>query len=825
MDFFSIVIIIVLIVILFLLNKKVNSLSNKLDALNKSIILGFDRVIRESKTKQSDPVAPPITPKPKPAEPKKPSKDYWSNIPDTDDTIILGTSNENAKPKKEEKEKSVPPIVTPADEDNKLQPVAFSPATTIQPVTPKKPLKKLTPPKPSFMERNPDLEKFIGENLLSKIGIVIFVIGMGFLVKLGIDNNYITEGMRVILGVVIGGGLIGLAHKLRKSFMAFSSVLIGGGLSVLYFTIAIAFHEYQILPQTAAFIIMVLITAFGVLLSVSYDKKELAILALIGGFGTPFFLSTGEGNVPVLFSYILILNIGMLALVYFKKWNIINYLSFGFTVLLYMGVYSTKYVNNPDELRLTMFLFLTAIYLIFYGMALVFNIRSHQQFKYAEIGQIFINTALYFGFGLALLSNVKNGIYLGVFTVFIALINFGIGYVLFRRKNIDKNIVYLIIGLVLTFVSLIAPIQLEGNQITLFWAFEAVLLLWLYFKTPIKLLAPAALIINVALIISLLMDWQKNYAPYGEYVQLSIVFNQVFISTLFVLGSIAASIKLFSQHKSSDFWYFTTSQIVSTLKPIFVTIVYFGILLELNYQFNDVGFAYSKTNILLGIYNMAFMIILFKWSKNPEKPNWNTILLGLASIMILSYITGYLYQVISARDMMLSSGEENFGFYWHYILLVEFVVLVFMLAQEVYSNYSWNSKIGNIALYAFSALTVIVISAEVIHLSIIYQFEPGIYSSLSFKVAMKSVIPVVWGTSALLLMITGMHFKQKTLRIASLALFLITVVKLFLYDLQGNTTGKIVSFIALGAILLGVSFLYQKLKFIIQDDQDDEKVD
>ena len=182
--------------------------------------------------------------------------------------------------------------------------------------------------KPSFMERNPDLEKFIGENLLSKIGIVIFVIGMGFLVKLGIDNEVITEVMRVVIGVLIGGAMIGLAHYLRSSFSQFSSILIGGALSVLYLTIGIAFHQYELISQTLAFVIMVLITSFGVLLSIYYDRKVLAILALLGGFGTPFFVSTGSGNYVNLLSYIIILDIGMLALVYFKKWNIINYLTY-----------------------------------------------------------------------------------------------------------------------------------------------------------------------------------------------------------------------------------------------------------------------------------------------------------------------------------------------------------------------------------------------------------------------------------------------------------------------------------------------------------------
>src|SRR5690606_23797780 len=123
------------------------------------------------------------------------------------------------------------------------------------------------PKRPGFFERNPDLEKFIGENLANKIGIGILVLGIGFFVKYAIDQDWINEIGRVFIGIVAGGILLGIAHKMRKTFAAFSSVLVGGGLAVLYLTIAIAFHEYEIFNQTVAFVIMVVITAFAVLLS------------------------------------------------------------------------------------------------------------------------------------------------------------------------------------------------------------------------------------------------------------------------------------------------------------------------------------------------------------------------------------------------------------------------------------------------------------------------------------------------------------------------------------------------------------------------------
>ncbi|WP_299516942.1 DUF2339 domain-containing protein, partial [uncultured Flavobacterium sp.] len=154
----------------------------------------------------------------------------------------------------------------------------------------------------NFKEKNPDIEKFIGENLINKIGILILVLGISFFVKYAIDKDWINEPARVGIGILCGSLLMGIAHKLKKNYSAFSSVIVAGAISVFYFTIAIAFHEYQLFSQTVAFVIMVVITAFSAIVSVSYNRQELAVLTLIGGFAVPFMVSTGEGNYVVLFT-------------------------------------------------------------------------------------------------------------------------------------------------------------------------------------------------------------------------------------------------------------------------------------------------------------------------------------------------------------------------------------------------------------------------------------------------------------------------------------------------------------------------------------------
>lgn len=674
------------------------------------------------------------------------------------------------------------------------------------------------PPKPSFMERNPDLEKFIGENLLSKIGIVIFVIGMGFLVKLGIDNEVISESMRVAIGVLIGGGMIGLANYLRTSFAKFSSILIGGALAVLYFTIALAFHEYELIPQMAAFIIMVVITAFGVLLSIAYDRKELAVLAIIGGFGTPFFVSTGSGNYVALLTYILILDIGMLALVYFKKWNVINYLAYGFTYLLFLGVYFTKFIDNQDGTRLSLFLFLTAFYLIFFLMTIIYNVKNSRKFKYPEIMMLLTNSSLYFGLGLGLVQGYEEGLLSGLFTGMVAIFNFGFAFALYKRKDIDRNLLFLLIGLVLTFVSLIAPIQLDGNYITMFWAVEAVLLMWLSQKSGIQIMKAASALITILMLISLSMDWQQNYYPRYGYIDLDMFLNKAFMASFVAIASLIGSMLLMKGDEIFDVKGVRITWRPAYIQVFFAIVFYLGFVLELNYQFLSMEWVLSKRLILLGIYNFVYVLLVISVAR--LKPS---VLLGKASfilsvIAIGSYLTYYLGAVSHSRSYYLLEDGLSTGFYWHYVLLVLFVLITIHAYQYIQKTYSFQSKIGNASLWILAFIGVFVCSAEVGHLSMLYQYGSGKEEYEALDSAVRSVYPAVWALSALVLMVAGMKLRLKPLRLASLVVFTLTIVKLFFYDLAGNSTGKIISFILLGVILLLISFLYQKLKFIIQDD-------
>ena len=193
-------------------------------------------------------------------------------------------------------------------------------------------------------------EKFIGENLFGKIGILVFIIGIGFFVKYAIDQNWINETARTILGYAVGAGMLVLAERLHRRYHAFSSLLAGGAFGVFYLITAIAFHYYELFSQTVSFVILCATTVFMSVVSILYDRRELAVTALVGGFLAPFIVSTDSGSIITLQTYISILNFGMFCLAMYKKWGILPVVAFCFTyIILWMTTLTSGDLATPVD--------------------------------------------------------------------------------------------------------------------------------------------------------------------------------------------------------------------------------------------------------------------------------------------------------------------------------------------------------------------------------------------------------------------------------------------------------------------------------------------
>lgn len=722
----------------------------------------------------------------------------------------------------EKKQEPEPPII------EKVIPVVIPTQETIKPIEDNNERETIPqtinhpihtpPPRIIKSSSKTNLEQFIAEKLISIVGIAILVLGIFFTVKWAIDRNLITNGGKVLIGLFAGTILITVAHRLSKNYRAFSSILAGGGVAVLYFTIYEAYQAYHLFSQTAAFSIMVIVTILAVTLSIIYNKKELAIIALVGGFSTPFFVSNGSGNYQILFTYMLILNVGMFVLASFKKWNIINILSYAATILIFGGWMAKSYDITKGH-NIGGFIFATLFYLVFFGMNLVYNLKNQIKFAVLEISLLLSTTFLYMGIGLYCLHTIQNGAYEGLFCIGLAIFNFIFAFRFYKQKNVDKNLIYLLIGLVLTFVSLTGPLQLHGNYITLFWACEMALLYWLGVQSNIELFKNGSIAILILTIISLGLDWQQSY--YTIHVnKLNIIFNKIFITGLVVLSALYTKI-LFIQKDPNEriFWnYLNKKKYVSILHILFLLMLYIVGILELQYQTYNFTRLSEYMHIMLWVYHYLFVAVLYYYTLRNKNLLNQQIISGLAALSLLLYLIANA-QIIALLNFHLIAHNCSFYYGWHYLIPVLALFNCYLIIQFIRKNYEQNNQWYKTSCWFISATILSILSSEIIHIWVSASFATG-FSIDAYRIkAIKVALPICWSLFSLIIMLLGMRKKIKLLRIIALTVFSITILKLFLYDISTMGQGaKIVAFILLGIILLTVSFLYQKIKGLFIDD-------
>lgn len=208
------------------------------------------------------------------------------------------------------------------------------------------------------------LESIIGENILSKTGILILVIGLGFFVKYAIDNDWITETGRTVMGILAGFILWGIAFRIRNAYRNFSSVLAGGGFAVEFVTVGLAYNYYSLFPSWVAFTILITITAVMTLASLRLDRMELALIATAGGFVAPFLAGSSDGSFITLCSYMLILDMGMAVVAIRRNWHVISMTCIAITYPILLIAHFSSVTNSESVGAL----FACAYFLIFYAV-------------------------------------------------------------------------------------------------------------------------------------------------------------------------------------------------------------------------------------------------------------------------------------------------------------------------------------------------------------------------------------------------------------------------------------------------------------------------
>ncbi len=650
---------------------------------------------------------------------------------------------------------------------------------------------------PKKEKKKVNYEEYIGGNLFGKIGILILVVGIGFFVKYAIDKDWINEIMRTLLGFACGVGLLIIAERLKAKYRAFSSLLAGGSFAIFYVTTAIAFHYYHLFSQPLAFGILIVITILMSGLAVLYGRRELAIIALIGGFTAPFLVSSGEGNYIVLFTYILILNFGMFWLSLYKKWAELPVISFVFTygIMLMFTInsdWNEVFIEGTQSLfAKNMLIFSTLFYAIF--LLPILSILKTKTLRTNRLLLLIIafNNFIYLAFGLYFISQVKFPFKAeGVLPLFIAAVNAILLFWLKKQKQDYKLLVHTMLGLVITFISISIPIQMEGRYITLLWASEMVLLFWLFIRSKIRLYE----YFSVTLIVLTLLSFVSNIFTHNHW---SGEYQNMLITNLYTGVAFLACMFLMMKYKpvfqeTSVLTYRPWNRIMLVFAAC---IIYYSFADEILYRASDLHTSVKVLILYTNAYICMLTIVLRKYV--PISKFKQLYKCGLFTSVLLLMADSYLIGIRRSysSDTLLS---------WSLVLIT---ILTFIsVGKQYYSvNAKNSSSTRRFTIYFTILVTLFWLGIENLFLE---QFSMKDEHSAGLSIALSIAGFVQMGL--------GMKFHTKVLRMISLFTFGIVLVKLIAVDLWAMPTiGKIIVFIILGAILLVLSFLYQKLKDVL----------
>jgi uncharacterized membrane protein len=327
----------------------------------------------------------------------------------------------------------------------------------------------------------PDLESRIGSHWLNRIGIAAVLIGISYFLKFAFENNWIGAGGRVTIGLIAGIAMVLWSERFRvKGYEAFSYSLKAVGIGALYLSLWAAFHLYSLIPNGAAFVMMLVVTASAAALSLAQDAQILAAFALIGGFSTPLLLSTGVNRQVALFSYVAVLDLATLVLVTFKPWRRLLVMSYGGTLLLYIGWFAEFY--RRPQLAVTL-AFATLFFAIF-AIAPLLTLQAEGEIPlFASIPAVlaFLNAGVYFLQAYSMIQEV-NQTYMAWFALALAAV-----YILLSRQIHARNLTpqasqilhFLHLAVAIGFITVAIPIRLNAHWITIGWFIEAGVLLWI----------------------------------------------------------------------------------------------------------------------------------------------------------------------------------------------------------------------------------------------------------------------------------------------------------------------------------------------------------
>lgn len=635
-------------------------------------------------------------------------------------------------------------------------------------------------PRVESKPKSREWEALIGGSWFNKIGIAAIILGVAFFLRYAIENDWINNTGKVLLGIATGLAFIAAGERFQNQMLkVFARGLTGGGAAILYLSLYFAFQIYQLLSQPLAFGLMALVTASMVGLALRHASRTILLFAMFGGFLTPFWVSAGAVRPVALFTYIAILDLGLVAVAWRNNWRFVNSLCFLATIALYVGWYSAHYEASEFWIGE---IYLTVFYLIFAALAFLLNLVQRKPAQAWDVMPILGSAFFFFLGNLALLDSIEASRYHGALCLALAALYAGLSYVALRRMREDKLLALLLLGTATIFLTLFFPFEFNEKWWPLAWLLEGLVLFHIgSYQRLLTLQGLGAAIWSLAVLAlaAQAIDAPQTQTPRNFYVT-------------FFTASAATLLALAAQC-----WERLRAEgLLLTLQHALFILT----LLALPFLLAE----YRSDLALIG-----FALVLFLFLKTPQLASAATgtttlYFVPLAAFLVFMHELDPSWLPFARYRFILN---PRFLFYCATALM-----LAYYLAQkEKLAPFAATPEVLRLLMKgAGLAVIIVLFAAFTLETMSFYQFREEA-TGRNFYAPQQFALSLVWSIYSLALLGLGIWKRLLPVRLAALAIFALTLLKVLFVDFWLiDKLYRIISAIAFGAILVYVSYLYQR---------------
>ena len=643
----------------------------------------------------------------------------------------------------------------------------------------------------------PKLEALIGGNWLLKIGILAIVLGALYFLKYAFDNQWIGNTGRVLIGMFAGLSLLyGGETFQKKGYKLYGQTLAGGGVSILYLSIYAACNFYALIPQVPALLFMVFVTAVSCLLAARYFSKTLAVLGLLGGMLTPYWLSTGESNQAGLLTYLLILDLGIGLLARYRGWFFLNSLSFGGTFILFSDWAAHFYTREALWTTQIFLILFTALYVsLAEGMRVELEKAKSSKANLAGLFTAIVVVLLFISSQAVLAHNARY--YWG----FLLIFN---GLALALSLRVKPN--WIAPGVfILNVLGISAWIlaSYDASDSVVVWGFlSGVFALFLSqgFLRQKLVSAPAdSWDVGVGLGTGLGYFALSYYLLAGHYLG----WMGLFALALALVYLLAAGAVYRISVK--------TQPLALSFVGVSLTLITLAIPIELEQNWVTLGWAIES--------------VILTWIGFASR----SVRMRQAALIILSLtlLRLFLWDAVQpAAQYTLIFNQRTFTFA---AVITAIYLVVLFYRRNLSTVEHWGQPVRDGLILLASGVSVFLVSQEswVYHDDKLQDLSLALrrevigdvqYALLSDQIrnSQQLILSLLWGIYSIASVAAGILRSYRPIRLFGIALFFLAIVKVFSFDIWTlQQLYRIISVISLGCLLLAVAFLYQRFRKLI----------